>query len=264
MKLFNKIHFVFLAFLALASQSCQIGNDDKEVVIQVQDEFEIEIIEALGVERQLRFNLSSIEMEPCLNNTIDRTVFVNNDAITLLINGINQATDCNPGVAPALATGNAGVLQNGIYDFNVTIRNTIENQGKMVVSDDMYEINLLNNDGIVIDETVLRRIPPNTIWGYAAFDDSNIVGNTPDAFISDVKTISQPLNLNAGYYGIFDITADNDIHLKELSDHTYHSTFLLKYNGELDELRGILENHRSSFEEENLSLVIYTATGQIL
>ncbi|HHM20715.1 MAG TPA: hypothetical protein ENJ20_01715, partial [Bacteroidetes bacterium] len=150
MRLIKKGYWILAMVVFTGWQSCVPDNKDKDVVIQVDDEYTINMVESLSNNRQLFFELESIDMEPCLNSSIDRAVVVEEGKISLFINGIVAAVDCTPGMAPATSTGNAGTLQNGIYDFVITIRNTIENRGKLIVRNDDYEINMITENGIII------------------------------------------------------------------------------------------------------------------
>ncbi len=254
---------VIMAILLIV-QSCSINKDDKEVIVQVDQEFNIDLYEILGNSRQLVFNLESIELQPCLNSGINKTVIKQIDKISLHINGIEPANDCNPGSAPATAAANVGAVQNKTYDFLVSVRNTIENVGKLTVTDESYTISLLSNDGVNFQNHKLNKIPSNFIWGYYAFNNANLVGNAPFSFVNDISQISHSKQMADGYFGQFSMDAEQKLTLSTSPEYLEFETFFYKFNGNDGELVTILENYRNSNEGPYMELAIFTSDGKIL
>lgn len=255
-------NWLFFSIIAISLPSCIIDNKDKDTVIQVEDEFAIKMIEQLGAPRQLNFQFESVEMEPCLNSSIDRTVIIEDSRVSILLEGIVQATDCTPGIAVATALGNAGHLSAKIYDFDVTLRNTVENTGKLRVDSEKYEINLSTSDGLVIENNILYKIPEEFIWGYYAYDDETMVGNEPESFLNELATISQTKNLTEGEYGHFKITDDQKMELKTSPDKAFFKTFYYNYTGDKADIHSLLEGYRSSPVAGYMELAIFTSEGE--
>ncbi|MEO1261858.1 MAG: hypothetical protein AAFZ15_23850 [Bacteroidota bacterium] len=262
MKLQTYISSFLLGIIFLGNLGCDPGDGEKDIVTQVEDEFSINMVEALGTERQLSLELKSVELEPCLNSTIDRAVVTQSNSVTLLLNGIIPASDCNPGLAPAFSVGNAGTLQNGTYDFMVTIRNTVENGGKLIVKSDQYEINMLSSYGIIIENELMYRIPANTIWGYYAYDNQQLIGDAPASFINDLEILTTPVNLKEGYYGHFN-ASNNEIELVNPPQKNHIGYFFYRFNGSENDLASLLENHRNNNAPESIEFVVYTAEGKV-
>ena len=248
----------------LCLQSCILEKKDKEVITEVLDEFSIEMIEQLGDTRQLIFEFESVEMEPCLNSTIDRTVVFSDNKISILLEGIVPANDCNPGLAPATSTGNAGKLNTFNYDFDITIRNTVINEGKIKVNGEKYEINLTTSDGIVIEDNILYKIPENSIWGYVGYDDETVAGSGPNDFLADLADLTKPKNLTKGQYGYFKMMDNSKISLREAPSFNHINTFFFEFIGEKTDLVSLLDFHRSSPVGANMEIVVYTSDGETL
>ncbi len=264
MKSVKLTYWIFCAFAFAGILSCSLTGNDKETIINVNEEFTINLNELLDSPRQLIFDLKSVESEPCMNSSIINFVRLKNGTVTLLINGIEPATDCNPGEAPASASPNVGFLSNGIYDINITVRNTLTNEGKLTVTDHRYEVNMESSDGIAILNNIMIRIPSETIWGYTAYDDENLVGNLPQDFLQDLESLTQPKHLGQGYYGSFEIETNGDLKLKSPPAYNHVNTFFYKFDGNEEQLKDLLENYRSGINGSDMELAIYTSNGGIL
>jgi hypothetical protein len=264
MKSEKLLHLLFFSIIFVGLHSCSLNGNDKETFVQVNEEFTIDMDELLGSPRQLIFDLQSVELEPCLNASINRTFIAQSDRLTLLINGIIPASDCNPGAAPAHGSSNVGFMPNGVYDFLVTVRNTVTNEGKLTINDHQYVINMLSSDGISISNSTLFRIPENTIWGYIAYNEANLVGNAPQAFLDELATLAQPKQLEQGYYGKFEINNNGELQLKNEPPFNHVLTFFYQFAGSDDQLKDLLENYRSGPSGTDIEMAIYTAKGKVL
>jgi hypothetical protein len=262
--IFFKIKNCLFIVLLISFQSCLLDDKEKDVITEVLDEFKIEMIESLGNERHLNFEFESIEMQPCLNSSIDRTVIVNSEKVSILVDGIVPASDCNPGSAPATAKGNAGVLANRRYDFDVTLRGTVFNEGDLIVDDEKYEIRMVSTDGIVIENSVLYKIPENSIWGYVAYDDETLVGEKPAEFLEELLALVQPHALANKYYGHFRVLENEEIELKKMPTFNHITTFCYQFTGEKTYLIDLLEQYRSEPGGEQMELTIFTSDGDRL
>ena len=217
----------------------------------------------MGANRNLFFESESVENEPCLNSTIDIVVINQPDKITLKLNGIKTATDCNIGEGPARSTINAGSVDAGVYNLLVVVGNTVENEGKLSVNDSRYEIEMYSMDGIFITNKTLHRIPSNSLWGYIAYDDEILAGTAPDEFISDLESITETNQLVEGYYGQFEIKSTGELTLRTLPTATHYQTFSYHFNGELNDLKNLIQDHRNSTNGV-MEIVVYTSDGKIL
>lgn len=245
--------------------SCSLTGNDKETIIQVEQEFAINMYEQLGPTRQLIFELESIEIDSCLNSTIDRSVIVNTDEVNLLLNGIEPASDCNPGEAPASSVVNAGHLPKGTYNFFVTTRNIFTDEGMLTIDNDKYEINMLSSDGITFVNSTLYRIPEKIIWGYYAYDDESLVGDYPKQFQTELESMVQIAPLAKGYYGAFQIASNKDLTLlRTVPAYNHFQTFVYRYNGTEAHLEELLRGYREGQAGSHMELVIYMANGSVL
>ena len=264
MKSVKLVHWLLFAFVFSVLSSCSLTGNDKDTVINVNEDFTIDMNQLLGSSRQLVFELASVEPVSCMNTSINNAVFIQNKKVTLLINNIEPASDCNPGEAAARATSHVGYLQNGDYDFFVTLRNTVTNEGKLTVSNDQFEISMTSSDGISILNDVMLRIPEETIWGYVAYDDENAVGAAPQDFINELESLTQQKQLEQGFYGYFNIATTGDLVFKTPPAFNHINSFFYEFDGEDEELINMLENYRNGSNGDNMELVIFTSNGKVL
>lgn len=265
MKIGKLQSYFFVLGLIPLFHSCSLTGGDKETIIQVEKEFSINMYEQLGTTRRLYFELESIEVDSCLNSSIDRAVIVNSKEVSLLLNGIEPASDCNPGVAPATSTVHAGYFSNGVYDFLVTTRNLFTDEGILTIDDEKYVIDMSSSEGISIVNSTLYRIPEQVIWGYYAYDDENLVGDAPKQFQTELESLVQVATLKKGYYGDFQIGSNNElVLLKATPSFNYSKTFFYKYTGSEAHLKELLKNYREGQAGNHMELVIFTSNGSVL
>ncbi len=256
-------YFVLVGALLQFCSGCSLAGDDKETIIQVDAEFSISLLEQLGSTRQLVFELASVETDSCLNSTIDRSISVHSDQITLLLDGIVPASDCNPGEAPATGLANAGSLTNGIYNVAMTIRNTINDEGVLTVDNEKYALNMLTSDGVSIQNGKLYRIPNQLIWGWLAYDDPGAVGDLPQQFLLELDSLTTSLSLNDGYYGSFTIDAGGQMVMRTPPPNSFSQTYYRQFTGDESQLKALLEHYRTEAAGA-MQLVLYTAAGKEL
>ncbi|HFA49044.1 MAG TPA: hypothetical protein ENJ95_08510 [Bacteroidetes bacterium] len=263
MKELRKKFWLFFFAIALTGQSCSLTDNKKDTVVQVKDEFKINIIENLGSPRQLFFELESLEEQPCQNSSIDKYIVVGENKISLFIEDIQNNSDCNPGMTIAAGIANAGSLLNHPYDLLVSVRETVENEGSLFVTGKKYELSLFSDDGIQVEHAVLNKVPENFIWGYAAYDDETLGISTVANFIASLEEIAQAKQMDAGYYGHFTINENEEIEMRKQPAQNFSTPFFYEFTGSSIQLESILQQYRSLPESDQIEYAIFTSNGDV-
>ncbi|MFK7935286.1 MAG: hypothetical protein AB8G22_17365 [Saprospiraceae bacterium] len=242
--------------------SCTFNNvDDPKVVVSIEDEFEIQLWETLSSDqRSLQLRTETLAEEQCLNYEIAFQVVKRSNRIRTTIDDIIEPDDCLPGNARPTAHIDLGKVDNGLYEFEINLKNsTIVNTGQLVVNDNSYLVEMNSTDGITLTPNQLLRIPEGTVWGYLSADN---VENIATDFLTDLNTSENTKEFLEGNYGYFSLTGDNEISFPIETTFQQKRTFVLDYQGEVEELETLVEQYKVQYGEL-LKLQVYTWQGQI-
>ncbi len=255
-------HLCYL-LLTFCTLSCDFSSlDDAIIVSEVEDEFFVDLWENLDglYGRELVVKIESIKSEKCLNYRIDYQFSKDGNRLKIGLNSIIIPLDCLPGEAAAKADVNTGSLPNGLYSFNIDLKNTVSNTGQIIVNDDNYTVDI-ENKGIVMRRKELVRVPDGAIWGYAAYQqaaDQTIATQ----FVNDLKNISKaPDTYRSGYYGHFIITSDRQITVNGQT--ALSKPFLFSFQEEEIKLKNLIASYRQMYGNR-LTIQFYNSKGEEL
>ena len=250
--------FILIIFLG----SC--NNDpiiDGPIDIDIEDEFNVLLWETLGEnERAFSLNIETILSNSCENAEIEYTLYNQPDEIFVTVKDIIN-DHCAAGTFPATANVSLGTLSADEYDLDINLKNVIPNKGKLIVTNEYYEITISDLNGIIIPNKRLYKIPENTIWGYVAYEDAT--GEIPhDNFKNDLSNLASTTSLTAGNYGYFNIEPNNSILLSENLPQSHIKPFIFNFTGSESQL----EDLRATYNDANfpgMAFKIYTSTGKV-
>ncbi len=263
----NGFLVVFLFFLLLSAESCQLAKlNDPIVVTDVEEEFYVDLIEDLQTEpRQLKFLLATIQEEPCENYRIQVSSQRLANRINLSINDIVIPDDCIPGNAPAKAETAFGALQNGFYRLSIDLKQTVFNDGQLTVSDDRYIVSMTKKEGIVFVQQELLKIPVNIAWGYLTYE-SEAGKALADQFIASLNELGENKSFTKGYYGYFHVLDDDGrVMVSQQPVTSQIQTFLhyLPRPGNRQALKDMLAEYRTQYAGE-VNIKVFTDQGEEL
>lgn len=255
--------FTWIIVLTAAS-GCNLSSlEDTVIVPDVDDEFYLDYWENLTPQgRFLEFRLRTIANESCSNALIDYDFKQSGRELSISINEIVRPEGCEPGEAPATANiRSATPLPGGYYPLRVDLQGTVSNDGQVVVTSDAYNVDLDKGGGIVLLRPELLRIPDETIWGYAYYEDEALQP-AADEFLDSLQSISKGRVLRDGYYGYFTMNKgalkfDNTVAPNSAR------TFSYWYDGEKAALVELLEEYRANYGE-GLEVKIFNTLGEEL
>ena len=262
MKQLNTIRWMLVGVVAFALVGCKLESlQDPIIVTNVEKEFYINLWEELYPNaRNLRIDLQSIKNQDCLNYTIDYKWEANSNQFDLEINDITPPADCLPGIGPANAKIGVGDIDNQIIKMRIGLGDAVINEGQLVVNSEAYTLQMDTEEGIIIPEKVLRRVPNNSVWGFVAYQDSADQMTASDLVIQ-LSSFGDPIALKEGKYGYFSFL-DNKLLVSGAPETGQVSGFIMAYDGDEKAIQEVVENFRTQ-HTGSVSLKVLTSTGSI-
>ena len=245
-KLFTVFFFVLL--LTISCREDKLG--DPIIVSNIKKEFYLDIAEILGPgQRSTQFKVQTIEDGECLNGTIDFDFIRQGNRLTVSLNEVVIPEDCIPGIAPSSADVTAGALTAGFYLFNFNLRNAIKNNGTLVVEDGRYLLELESEDGVILLHKEVFRVPENFIWGYIAYDDSDLNEDAQNIYNQLIFHGVDP-DLEKGFYGFFSINdTESGMEINDAPEVSHLRPFAMIYDGDWNYMKGLADNLATSHPE---------------
>lgn len=252
--------FLLLACL-MGIHACNISSPDDTVLVpEVEDEFYLDMWEKLTPEgRYFEWHLQTIGNANCVETYLDYTYNQGGRDIDLGINAIINPVDCSPGEQPLEANVDAGRLVNDNYNLSFRLRESVTNDGQLSVTNNLYQVNFERLSGLVLLRNKLHRIPDQVIWGYVHAKDSELK-TVATSLINDLSQITEPVILEDGYYGYFNIL-DHSISLN--NDFTPIGAMIFYYNLSGDDrvLSDLIAENRETYKE-GLEIRVFNTLGE--
>lgn len=249
--------------LIAAGTGCNLTDiEDPIIVPAVEKEFFVEMREQLGTPpRNLSVWLRTIKVQNCLNSSIRYEIAETPSRIRIDIEGINTPTDCMPGAAQARETIEVSPLVPGLISFDINLKNTVNNQGTLHITPEVYTLNLATEEGLVITNNQLRRIPDHTIWGYVTYSlppGQIVAGN----FINELAALSSAGSFTPGNYGYFSVpSTGSSFGISESPADPNIRTFVHRFTGNMDDLRSLVQSYRND-HGSLIQIKLTTSTGE--
>lgn len=259
-------HSLLLLFAVLLSLgACRVGsNDDTDIVVTADPEFVIDLFEARNpADGTPAFGLwvESVKLYDCTGYGIDAAVQIQNNRIEVDLLGAIPASPCSGDPAPAKQFLPIGALADGSYEFAVSLRDVIINEGVLTVAAGQYSLSLADPQGVDFQNLVLSRLPDGIIWGYADTPDE-LSEPVADNFIFDLKTLSAEAGLSPGYYSYFTVTGAGSIYFhKSIAPAGAAELFARRLTASPDALKSLLQNYRNAAQQP-LHIRCWTTEGE--
>lgn len=262
MKQLNTIRWMLVGVVAFALVGCKLESlQDPIIVTNIEKEFYINLWEELYPNsRNLRIDLQSIKNQDCLNYTIDYKWEAASNQFDLSINDITAPGDCLPGIGPATAKIGVGDLENQFFKMKIGLGETVVNEGQLLVNTESYTLQMDTEEGIIIPEKVLRRVPNHSVWGFVAYQNSADQSTASD-LLEELRTFGTPITLTEGKYGYFSFL-DDKLLVSGAPETGQVSSFIIEYEGDQKVIKEAVDNFRAN-HSGSVSLRVLTATGDI-
>ncbi len=254
-----------LTLIAAAFTACRVDPaDDPVIIVTSPPEFTIDLFEQRdATDGTPVFGLwvESVTDYDCSGYGIDAAVSVQNNRIAVTLLGVVSPSPCAGSPAPARQFLPIGSLPDGTYDFSLSLRDAIVNEGTLTVSNGHYVLSLPDQQGIDFQNLVMEHLPEGVIWGYAG------VPNEPakpvaDEFIFDLKKITEDAALPPGFYSYFTVSGTGDVTFhKRIAPSVVAEQFVRRLADAPDALKSLLQNYRNA-PQQPLQIKCWTTEGE--
>lgn len=258
--------FFAMICLSLAVGACRVDDDETDELKFTDDpEYRIDLFEQRDpTDGKPTFGLwiERLELSECEGYGVDASLSVQNGKIAVRILGVTKPSICAGDSAAAQQFLPIDNLTDGVYEFSLSLRDVIVNQGSLTVTSGRYILSLPDAQGVVIDNFVLESLPDGIVWGYAATPDE---ASQPvaDNFIADLKTLTTDHSLAPGFYSYFTLSGTGDVVFHRRVAPTGASKFFLRrLSSSPDVLKSILQNYRNA-SQQPLNIKCWTTEGEL-
>ena len=192
---------VIAAYLVVFGlQSCRFREIPDDVA-EFPAEFELRISELLGADdRDCQLVFNSVE-QYCDSTSILFQKTSSAASFGIELKAIAANNDCSAPSIRAFAAVSLGALANGNYDISIVLRDALTSTGQLMVSDEVYELQLFQKEGISLFNQTIRRVPEGLVWGEIWFDDA--AEAKANSFLAEFAMRTQMVSLAQGNYGYF-------------------------------------------------------------
>ncbi len=254
MRLLINKGLIFLIFILI----CQnIFTADKKIDSDILIKMD-EVVDS--VDSKLYLHCETEREYKNYNYQIGKSIDKQPGRINIEFNSIIIPDIVSPALGPARTKIDLGNLEEGTYELEIKVEGE-KSYGYLTVNPEYYRIDFEKQNRIQIIDTLLNRIPKNTIWGTIGYDERSSKLLAKD-FIDSLKNLgAYQYTYRPGKYKYFEIDHTGEIMPPEDYRTNFIQKFIFKYpedNTKLEELVGKFGNkHRDS-----LSIVLYTLDGK--
>jgi len=249
---------VFCVLLA----SCDKDNTDPGIIVDIDPTFQIQMIENLeGAPGSLEFIISTLDEKECLNFELNYSLTQTTGGFGISLDELEEPEDCITGTTFVTETIPLEPLQDRVYTAEINLKNTVKNQGALVVTEGYYEMQLDSYNGILFQAKKLHKIPSSALWGSLSFDAEDLEP-IAQQFISDLETLTESRSMAIGNYGYFNIDSQGLIWFSGNNNGGNQSIdFIYHYDsGDIQPLIDLINSYRVQYSP-NLDINVYNGRG---
>ena len=260
------LFFILLVALSgslILSSACKKNSDFQGTLIDVPKDFNAKMWQVLTDDGgDFAIVLSTIKTQNCNNTAINAFPNIYGSHVILTIKDLTASSNCLGNGDVARDTIDGSHLTNGIYDFQLNLKDAVFNKGILTVSDNKFTLAMDTQNGIIVDATDLTRVPNNIIWGLVNYDNGSDA--QADQFLSDLKSDAHNITLDNGEYGHFQIN-NNIINLSAETQTSRPNTkkFFFKLDNSIKNLSDLVQKYRKQYGSK-MNLVLNTWNGKSL
>lgn len=253
-----------LTICVLTFASCKVYEEDV-LVVTAPPEYVVDVF----VQRALAdgaptFGLwiESVDKYKCPGYNIDAQATVQSGSIMVTILGVSAPIPCVGDSVRAKRFLPIGNLANGTYEFVLSLRDVIVNEGSLEVTNGRYALSLPDAKGVYVDNFVAEPLPDGIVWGYAA-TPNEASQPVADNFLTDLKTVTTESGLAPGFYSYFTVSGSSAVTLhKSIAEGSDFKQFVRLLTASPDDLKDILQSYRNATQQP-LDIKCWTTEGEL-
>jgi len=210
--------------------------------------------------RTLHFNFFTEEEYECLDNIIRFSSASTTENIDIALVDVEVSVLCLTGPGPALETIILGSFELGNYPVGIKV-GEVENTGTLHVAEDFYTLSLINPQMLSMTYDTLYRIPDNTFWGLAGYNETEAEEKIDEFFEALVEIGAEQYTLNTGDYGYFQADSAGKIIVPEDIGFEYGKSFFYDYNGPVSSVEEVVDQFAEMYSHY-FYVYVYTSEGE--
>lgn len=260
------VKFGVLLFVAILISNCKPNELDPSVIINVEDDFYINMFEDISNgENKFHITIQSIQEQNCLNSNIDYDLEFDGvrNLIIISINDIIPPETCIEGNAPAFVSIPIEDVEKRDYTVEINLKDVIINHGDLIVSDMDYYLGMSTENGFEVVHKRLIKIPKKTIWGYVGYEEE-AEKIEAENFIKDLDDLSTDISevegYDIGYFGYFTMLEDRSIEIEDEVDEKFHESFIFSYDADYQDIINLIANYCNQPSE--LKIYLFNGEGE--
>ncbi|MEM1219830.1 MAG: hypothetical protein AAGH79_13005, partial [Bacteroidota bacterium] len=241
---------------------CDKDNTDPGIIVDIDPTFEIQMIENLeGASGSLAFIVSTIDEKECLNLELTYSLSQTTSGFGISLDELEEPEDCITGTTFVTETIPLEPLQNRVYNAEINLKNTIKNQGVLLVNEAYYEMQLESYNGILFQTKKLYKVPKSALWGSLRYNSEDLQP-IAQQFISDLETLAEARSMAIGNYGHFNIDSQGLIWFSgEGEGNSLGADFIYHYDSaDIQPLIDLINDYRIQYSP-NLDINMYNGRG---
>jgi hypothetical protein len=192
--------------------------------------------------------VSTIDSINCKNSEINLNQKIVNNNTEISIEGLIKNNVCEAGKSKPTGIGNLP-NSNETRTIALILENTIVSEGTLSSSDKSLELNLETPKGLVVENSNINKIGPNTAWGVLNTNDLNLKKEFQDILNKNKIGSFIP---ESGNYGLFKLESniitefsDSKISSPLTGTNTYFYVQYLNWENFLADLKKFKQAHPS-------------------
>ena len=204
-------NLIFISIVLVLLAGCDLNSLKEPIVVaEIEKEFYINLWEKLNpYSNEFELKIETINDKECLNYSIYYALDVDGRQIDVSLDDLSLPSDCISGNGPARSSITIGFLSEPTYDIQIAIQNVVVNKGQLINLSDRFLLSMETEEGIIIPNDELYKVPDHHLWGYVSFEDSHEQAATD--FKNELAIHCRNHELAVGYYGHFRLDNEGNL-----------------------------------------------------
>ncbi len=213
-----------------------------------------------SMSRTLVLKCYTDKIYPCTGYHIESNCVLTNKKITINFIQVITPDFCLLTPGPASTFFNFTALANGVYTIELNLwGSTIS--GQLTISAGSYKVTIPQQSRIQFIDTMLNRIPDNTIFGTVDYTTSSNA-TTAQSFIDSLQFYgATPFKLQQGDYGQFQIDSSGQIIPNPGSGYNFTRYYIFNYSGNSAPLKSMVKWYGNNYNG-SLYIRLNTSKGE--
>lgn len=243
----NILLFITLISLPLLFNNCDDTVSDNTEYTAIDSRVNIKLAEELSPGKRTLFLYCNTErIYGCMNYGIDYYVIRGTNSFNVKFRNIVISQICLTALGPASCQIKLGELSAGTYNLNLEVNGKTE-QAILTITSGSYKITHTPGFDFKFDNTELKRVPDNLIWGSVGYINDSLT-NAVNTFIDSLQLLgASPVTLTAGDYGFFKIDASGNMIPPENHGYPFIKMFLYDYQNDLEDVKQLIKRTQQQY-----------------